>query len=265
MTLGKVKAQHLIRDLSLDSKEILLELEAICAHRGARVRYAPQRTSEAMLLVFNGRGIITINSHEPYVTRQRFSIAHELGHFEMHKEQRNSFYCDKKDMIRWSTVSGHHLEIEANEFAAELLMPDMLFRPEAIRRKPSMAEVENLASEFSVSLSAAARRYIDTTDEACALVFFSKNKTEYSLKSKAFSELNYWISSGTLDQFSEAYRSSHGQKTANYMTSVDANCWIEDLPRYLQEETLLEEARYFPQIELGLTLLWIKNGPLLRY
>lgn len=73
--------------------------------------------------------IIGVNESHPS-TRQRFTIAHELGHFFLHSQ--NPLFVDKvfavklRDHVSSEAVSLE--EVEANAFAAELLMPtNMIF------------------------------------------------------------------------------------------------------------------------------------------
>jgi Zn-dependent peptidase ImmA (M78 family) len=90
-------------------------------------------------------------------TRQRFSIAHELGHFALHKgdmyldKVRLNFRDERASMGSWSE------EIEANEFAAELLMPEDQIIRAVHRRRSQEARLDetelltSLATEFWVS------------------------------------------------------------------------------------------------------------------
>jgi Zn-dependent peptidase ImmA (M78 family) len=50
--------------------------------------------------------------------RKLFTIAHELGHYFLHRQLKNQFTCDIS-----STTPSNDIEREANAFAAELLMP----------------------------------------------------------------------------------------------------------------------------------------------
>lgn len=75
-------------------------------------------------IIFNSRDI---------VTRQRFTIAHELGHFLLHKEnaEQDSFIEDSfenieifyRSAVNYQNATRRNAEIEANVFAANLLMP----------------------------------------------------------------------------------------------------------------------------------------------
>lgn len=67
---------------------------------------------------------IEINGkHSDY--RKRFTLAHEISHYILHREQIGDGITD--DALYRSGLS-HHIETEANKFAAELIMPAQLVR-----------------------------------------------------------------------------------------------------------------------------------------
>jgi Zn-dependent peptidase ImmA (M78 family) len=98
----------------------------------------------------DGRPTILINPAEPY-TRQRFTIAHELGHHVLHGKQ--SF----RDPLH-QVPGTDYRETEANTFAANLLMPEFYFRYYVESGKYF---VSALASIFGVSPSAISVRLKD--------------------------------------------------------------------------------------------------------
>jgi len=67
---------------------------------------------------------ISVRSGEP-VTRQRFTIAHEIGHFVLHKDLING---SLQDDAFYRSGLAHWQETEANEFAANVLMPWSLIK-----------------------------------------------------------------------------------------------------------------------------------------
>lgn len=93
-------------------------------------------------------------------TRQRFTIAHELGHFVVHH---SDWHVDTGKSIKIynrdsKSSSGEHLEeIEANQFAAELLMPkeniDRFMSKQKITNFDEDS-IEGLAKFLKVSLQA---------------------------------------------------------------------------------------------------------------
>lgn len=100
--------------------------------------------------------------------RRAYTIAHELGHFVLHRQLVDDdpdfdggFYCSK-DAVEHG--AGRDIEKEANEFAANLLMPLDDYR----RQIPSdrLADLERLgeaADRYGVSLTAATLRWLEYT------------------------------------------------------------------------------------------------------
>lgn len=82
-------------------------------------------TVSGVLVVKDGKGIIGVNAnHHP--NRQRFTVAHELGHFLLHRDDGRIFVDRSPVFFRdaGSSEGTSRQEIEANAFAAALLMPE---------------------------------------------------------------------------------------------------------------------------------------------
>src|SRR5436190_794995 len=80
-----------------------------------------------VLLINNKKGTIGVNQTQSEV-RQRFTIAHELGHFLLHKEAHKELFVDKDFIVKYRsdkkyTHEERRQESEANAFAAAILMP----------------------------------------------------------------------------------------------------------------------------------------------
>lgn len=91
--------------------------------------------------------------------RQRFTMAHELGHYMLHRH--GDLFIDKefKTMYRpsSSTPSTEWQEWEANEFAACVLMPEHLVKAEMEEIQMDYDDnqwISKLAKKFKVSPSA---------------------------------------------------------------------------------------------------------------
>ncbi len=111
--------------------------------------------------------VIGVNSAHP-LARQRFTIAHELGHRALHPGHELILDVPVRVNLRdkTSSTASDMEEIEANAFAATLLMPDQMIRdqisklPLAKRREPDAAAT-TLARVFKVSTSALSFRLIN--------------------------------------------------------------------------------------------------------
>lgn len=103
--------------------------------------------------------------------RVNFTLAHEFGHYLLHRlAHPNGFRCGEQDVVRWDSEYGQ-IEHQANEFAANFLMP-----LDDYRRQISASATVNLdmisacADRYRVSLIAAALRWLGYTEKRAVLV-----------------------------------------------------------------------------------------------
>jgi Zn-dependent peptidase ImmA (M78 family) len=120
---------------------------------------------------------IAVNAGHARV-RQRFTIAHELGHLLMHRY--TSPHADNKFQVRFrdetSSAGSVREEVEANQFAAELLMPEHLIKQAAARFSfdlgddttdgAAVAKLTRLAKRLQVSVQALSFRIANLTSLA---------------------------------------------------------------------------------------------------
>ncbi|MBK7965755.1 MAG: ImmA/IrrE family metallo-endopeptidase [Bacteroidetes bacterium] len=106
----------------------------------------PLEGKDGEIVSYYGKSIIQVNSEIPFITRKRFAAAHELGHYEMHRHLQPVFTDTEEDMMNWYKAGPH--ETEANEFAAEFLMPSEVFHKECERKKFGPEVIEHLSNRF---------------------------------------------------------------------------------------------------------------------
>jgi Zn-dependent peptidase ImmA (M78 family) len=106
-------------------------LEQIARREGIKVELTPLDDDlSGMSFIKNGVAGIVLNlNHHP--NRRRFTLAHEIGHHLMHMPYlTNNVHVDKivlnRDVVSSQAVDRR--EMEANAFAAELLMPEAELR-----------------------------------------------------------------------------------------------------------------------------------------
>ncbi len=113
------------------------------------------------LIIDGDIGTIGYNQYESRV-RRRFTIAHELGHFELHRD-RSTMFLDKQFKVHFRSNASKHseeiqeMEQEANAFAAALLMPEDLIRNQVKDVDIDLGSEEgirHLARVFDVSTQA---------------------------------------------------------------------------------------------------------------
>lgn len=153
-------ARSILRELGVSAPPV--PVERIIKSRKIVLQYAPlDEDLSGMAYIKNGVGIIGVNAlHHP--NRQRFSAAHELAHHVLHAEEiRQAVHVDKGIRVLFrddvSALGTEPMEIEANAFASELLIPGELLAAALEGGGVDLedeAGVEALARRFRVSPSA---------------------------------------------------------------------------------------------------------------
>ncbi|WP_291855442.1 ImmA/IrrE family metallo-endopeptidase [Bradyrhizobium sp.] len=166
---ARAEARKLIQEFGIKSPPV--PVERIARSLGVKVEYAPfDDELSGMAFIKNGIPMIGVNSlHHP--NRQRFTLAHELAHIQLHRpELETAVHVDKGSLrvdqtsLRRDPVSAtgtDSAEVEANAFAAELLMPEAFLSTAVGDRKLDLEDVDvlmPLAKKFRVSLMALQHR-----------------------------------------------------------------------------------------------------------
>ena len=124
----------------------------------------------------------------PNRDRQRFSVAHEIGHYMLDGHIDRSFPNGTTHESQGEFVSDDSYEREANRFAAGLLMPDPMFSKEMSKYTDGMCAIKSLAQKCKVSRTAAAIRYVQKTAAPVAVVVSEGKTIKYCFMSEALKE-----------------------------------------------------------------------------
>lgn len=115
---------------------------------------------EAALCIRGKTRAIIYNENIREDGRKNFCISHELGHNSCHSNK-TEYFCTTADLF---DIAPHpqNIEQEANQFAANLLMPADDFRAQLAGQPATLVTVSRLASErYDTSLTAACTRFIE--------------------------------------------------------------------------------------------------------
>ena len=133
-----------------------------------KVQAAPIKNFEGGLFHIDSKGwALLYNDKIMSNGRIRFTQAHELGHYLLHRDRQQQFECSSRDVLE--DDKERNIEAEAHDFAASLLMPLNHFRkhvPDGI----DLDALSDASTHFGVSLTAAALRWIKSTQESAVLV-----------------------------------------------------------------------------------------------
>lgn len=113
--------------------------------------------------------LILYNTLIKSLGRQRFTIAHEFGHYLLHRQLQSAFTCGE-DTIETGQESLRDIEQEADQFASALLMPLDDFRKQLGGQSISFELLDTLRQRYGVSMTAAALKWIDLAPRRAVVV-----------------------------------------------------------------------------------------------
>lgn len=113
--------------------------------------------------------------------RIRFTQAHELGHYILHRLKRDEFQCSSDDMLSWEDKN---IEAEADLFASFLLMPLNDFRSQ-FTPDTDIEVLRHCADRYGVSLTAAALKWIECTEDSAVLILSRDGFMKWAFASSA--------------------------------------------------------------------------------
>ena len=243
-------ADQLISQLAISDVDDL-DVEAIAMTQKALVVYGGLSGAEARLSRSPRLSFIRVNDAIPESGRKRFAIAHELGHLLLQDGSQLAL-CSDRELISFYTNSPE--ELEANAFAAALLMPASLFGPPCRSAKPTLRGIGEMANRFQVTLTATCVRYLQFSPHRCCLVVSRDGKIRYHRKTKDF---GYFITPRE-ELKSATYAADYfrGEPLPSGMQSVEATAWLEGA-RIDSSKMIKEDSIAMPAYNSVLTLLWI--------
>jgi hypothetical protein len=190
---------------------------------GLDVVYQLAESYEGALLRIKGvpRGYVVINARIREESRRRFTLAHEVGHFLLPWQQELSSPCTKEKIESWDEEL-HRPELEANRFAAEILMPRELVAT-YLRAEPTMGSVESIARAYGTSLTASAFRLVMLTSFRAAVVWSQGNRVRWHKSSEEFVR---WVRKGELSDDTFAADCFKGHAVPGRLEPVPAGAWL---------------------------------------
>jgi Zn-dependent peptidase ImmA (M78 family) len=199
LKMAKHKAEAFLRDEGIAGLPV--DPIAIARSRDMEVRAKPDTIGgvSGMLLRHGDVFGILYATHVKSEGFRNFSVAHELGHYFLEGHIDHVLPEDGIHTSPAGFVSADPYELEADQFAAGLLMPTGPFKRALGRQEPGSGVVESLADLCRTSLTATAIRYAELTDAAVAIVISTGPSIDFCFMSetiKALPQLS-WLRKGT--------------------------------------------------------------------
>jgi Zn-dependent peptidase ImmA (M78 family) len=222
LDLVALVSESFLRRFGLNSRDRLTE---IAAEFGIDVLYRPAESFDGALLRIRDaqRGCIVINSGIREESRKRFTLAHEIGHLVLPGQQEVSAPCKQQRIENWD-ADLYRPELEANRFAAEILMPRGLIA-EFVQSEPSLESIRSIAQLCGTSLTASAVRLITLTPHRAAVVWSQNQKILWSKLSEGFVR---WIRKGQVRKNSFAAQCYRKQSVPDQLAPVPASAWLHE-------------------------------------
>ena len=192
-------AERLLLDLGID-RPGNIDLEAIAADQGVYVRFREMDGCEARIVGDDRRAIVSVNSRSR-PTRQRFSLAHELGHWQHHRGR--CLFCDATQI---GNPGSRELDPErqADDFASDLVLPMFMLRPMLSKLgKVTVERAGSLAQAFDVSLTATLLKIVSSGRFPMMLVCHGRSKRLWFKRTDKIQR--WWFPREDLDRESFAY------------------------------------------------------------
>jgi IrrE N-terminal-like domain len=203
------------------------------------------------------RWLLLYNSSIRSPGRIRFTQAHELAHYILHRADRESFECTEQDMLNWS---GDELDIEtqADEFSSYLLMPLNDYRKQ-VTVPVDLDLLGHCAERYGVSLTAAILKWLSYTDEKAVVVVSSDGFMKWASSSKPAARAGaFFRTRGTPIPIPVgSLAADEAVKNERRGSEIQANVWF---PHAEPELHLRELKLHSDQYESAITLLLLPRG-----
>lgn len=160
----KIEIERRVDDI-LEEENITkapVPVEKIARILGATIRYsALDEELSGMIYAKEDKIIIGVNALQ-HPNRQRFTIAHEIGHLSLHKSAiNNEIHVDKQFQVLMrdtkASLGTDQMEVEANFFASALLIPNSLLKQHLENHSFDIDDedfISDIAKKFKVSVQA---------------------------------------------------------------------------------------------------------------
>ena len=229
-----------------------LVLEDLAFALGVVVLEGRLDSADARLIRRGEKGLIRVKEDIPERGRKRFAVAHEIGHWVLHQAVSQVLSCTSEDMV--AGYKGSAPEIEANYFAAELLMPEGLYRQRAGTTTPSAELLRELANYFQTSLTATVVRFVEVAEDGCAMVLTENGQVRWWRASERFD--GFWLDAKTeVSPHTVAGAYLNGEPLPASAEEVDGEAWLGSRAAGVAE-VLYEVAIPLGRYGQVISLLW---------
>lgn len=197
---------------------------------------------------------ILVNSDIQNTERKKFTIAHEIGHIQLHHlKDIKKISCYSEDIENYKTNKSK--ETEANKFASELILPSAEIIKLIKKNNIDFNLIKKASDFYGSSFTAAAVKIANLSDLPCILVMSKDKKVEWSIASEDL-KFKYNVPHGNLPEMSSAMELFNNKNDIEIEDEIEAIEWLDDGDNNVEELDYIKESSiYYPNYNRVLTLL----------
>lgn len=244
--------------LEVYGDDLPINIGALARH--LKIRVIEKELDEGEGVLIQGDYPIILLDSRSYPSRKKFTFATLIGHFMLPWHLKTSYIFRKynkpneDNLVGQSSLLTEEIEdIEAQDFAANLLMPYKEISKDFIQVDASLVNLKSLADQkYQVSLFSLLNHLVKLSDGKYAVLQSENNKIIKAFQGK------YSLKSDIFDQHTKAssFFSNPSEKEEVREGFVTPNTWLIDNSKEL---SVYEQSIYNPEIGKVLTLLTINE------
>jgi Zn-dependent peptidase ImmA (M78 family) len=256
--ISKANARKLIEKYCLEKPEEI-NLPNIIYAENLVLKEEELDSCEGKIIFDSEKGIVTINNKIKEQSQKNFVMAHELGHFINEAltkpllKGEAVFKCGFEDFYGKNKT----LETDANDFAAELLMPENWMIKVVKGKMLNGKLIEDTAKYFNVSLTAAAIRYSEVGTRECAVVLSKDGFVKWSSINKSF-KYQFIRPKNKVNSLSYTYDFFKGSAIPNTEEEIPAEAWFNECYNIDKKDKVYEFNVPMPRYNSVLSLIWMR-------
>jgi len=195
--------------------------------------------------------LIILNNKSDYHERNKFTVAILLGHLVMPWHLKQT-YCRLKD--KKSLDHEDPLEIEARQFAGELMLPGSIVKKDFKKISPSIETFEKLAREkYKCSMTALAHKYSDFYGAKAVYLTSDKSSITRTYAATFPFKLVEQVMPGS---FAHDFIDNPPSEKETRSGFVKGGIWFKDITTNIE---VYEESMLDPKFGITVTLIQLKK------
>ncbi|MCW8896599.1 MAG: ImmA/IrrE family metallo-endopeptidase [Flavobacteriales bacterium] len=240
------------------SNGFFIDLGKIVKDEGIYIYYDDYDNAfDGMLVIDEGDYHIHLNTtrgNYPNSSRSRFSLSHELGHYLIGRHHTDMLNGELKPHPSFlKNEQANIYEVEADHFAANLLMPESKFYNACGGRKLSWNLILDLSNKFGTSRLATLIRFSNIIRHELMIIGSQEGIVKWFLSSKDFPKMKHKFERGK--KLPTEALANLNIVSISEIHEVDSDDWFVTWGG-LSERQMYEQCYFAEAYNQTLTLLW---------